>query len=298
MVELSDKGLTLGCHTQNCRGGNTVPPRQSLQSHLRPQAGEAPQSFVVPHSGGETVLSVIKPREIDAERDFWILPQKVVDFTYAAVVSLVTRRVIWTEDDAADVSIGICNCIQITTHPKQHRFGMVASVSTVCSTAFLDYAAWETPQFIEEEVFVSESCCWSVWEAKDPVKFCVRDSCFFTSPYVVGTLSADVVLSLTAIGLYHSPLICQIFLENRFLSWIHVLLKNLPVCVLHSWQSWMKKGSNILSQPFDFFCTWTAKIVGDSLFKNVLKLVAAYRNLGTHRTKLSCSLGTFLLFTN
>lgn len=233
-------------------------PRQSLQSHPRPQAGEAPQSFPVPHSCGETVFSVIKLRKIDAERDAWILQQEVVDFTYAAVVSLVTRRVIWIERDASNVFIGICNCIQITTHLKQHRLWMVVLVSTVCSMAFLDYSARETPQFVEEKVFISESCescCWSAWESKDLAKFCVRQPRFFTSPYVVGTLSTGVVLSLPAIGLYHSPLICQIFLENGFLSQIHVLLKNLPVYVLYSWQSWVKKESNILIQPFNLFCT-------------------------------------------
>lgn len=41
----------------------------------------------------------------------------------------------------------------------------------------------------------------------------------------------------------------------------------------------MKKESNILIQPFNLFCTQTKKLIGDSLFTNVLRLVAVYRNL-------------------
>lgn len=50
----------------------------------------------------------------------------------------------------------------------------------------------------------------------------------------------------------------------------------------------MKKESNILVQHFNSFCTETAKIIGDSLFKNMLKLVAEYRNVvdDTHNKAL------------
>lgn len=50
-------------------------PRQPLQSHPRPRGGEAPQSVVVPRSGGETALGVVKAREITAERDLRVLQQ-------------------------------------------------------------------------------------------------------------------------------------------------------------------------------------------------------------------------------
>lgn len=117
------------------------PLGQPLQGHLRPQAGEAPQSFAVPRSSGETVLGVIKLAEVNAEFDFWILQQEVVDFTHAAVESLIARRVVGVEDNAAQVSTGTCECIQITTCLKQHRFRVAALGSTVCSMAFLDCSA-------------------------------------------------------------------------------------------------------------------------------------------------------------
>lgn len=116
-------------------------PRQPLQCHPRPQAAEAPQSLAVPCGRGGTGLGVIKLREIDAERDFWMLQQEVVDFSDAAVVGLVTRREVGIEGDASDVVAGVCNRIQITTRCEQQRFGMLVLVSAVCSMAFLDNSA-------------------------------------------------------------------------------------------------------------------------------------------------------------
>lgn len=41
----------------------------------------------------------------------------------------------------------------------------------------------------------------------------------------------------------------------------------------------MKKECNILVQHLNSLCTETAKIIGDSLFKNILKLAAEYRDV-------------------
>lgn len=109
---------------------------------------------------------------------------------------------------------------------------MLALGTAVCGVAFLENSAREAPQLIEEKVPVLGSHWGSVWEAKDPVEFFVWDSGFFPRPYVVRTLGTRVGLPLPAAGLYHSALVCQEFLENCFLSCIHVALKNLPVYVL------------------------------------------------------------------
>lgn len=116
------------------------------------------------------------------------------------------------------------HCIQITVCLKQHGFWVAALLSTAAGVAFLDYGAREAPQFVEEKVVGLWMCCASAWESKSPQKLCVRNSCFFTCPYVIGTLSTGLALCLPAVGLYHSPLVCQILLEN-FLSWVHVLLE-------------------------------------------------------------------------
>lgn len=73
----------------------TPSPRgQWLQCDLWPQAGQAVQGLAVPCGRGEAVLGVVRLGEVEAECCFWVLQQEIVDFTYAAVVSLVTRRVI------------------------------------------------------------------------------------------------------------------------------------------------------------------------------------------------------------